>query len=368
MEAPEQVPAAATAGAERTDLKPMSISRIGAWARCTAAAHLRYVEHAEIDYSAAHFVVGTTIHEALESYYKGEVRTPQIGAEMALRALFHSYGEDAAFQLCKRVVDTEDAILAKFRSGEITKADGTPYLAPRSTTAYKNAAKEAGIAGKLMKLKQVGLGNIQLPTEGVMEIYSRVTHLVDHYAKTIMVPREHFERVYVEELFDFVDITPEGREVRFLGYMDLVGKLKPEHGGGWRLIDYKSGKPKPDVEHQEAADTSPQLSLYEHVLTDKWGIPRADLHVALHYLDAGYEAATRRNGSEYQGLLDMADVYHGLIKAPVIARRLFYDSKECQECEYRSACVAKFGTKVCRESSVDAPVAPELPVSHECIW
>lgn len=338
-----KVPAAALAGVDRPDLNPLSISRFGTWAKCSALGYLRYVLKADTDYTAPHFVVGSVIHSALEAYYKGEVDDPMQGADKALRKFFEEHGQEGAYARCCEVAEAESTIISKFERGEITKKDGSLYTAPRMTTAYKALAREAGLDQKIASLEGVVLGKVKLPEGGIVELVARVKSLIQRYQRTIMVPREHFETIFVESKFDFVDLTPEGEEVRWLGFMDLVGKLKPEHGGKWLLIDYKSGRAQSPDDHQVAADSSLQLTLYEHVLTKLWNIPREELVTGLHFLDAAFAAETERSDRHYQGLLSMVGVYRSIVGKPGLVKRIFYDDKNCQSCEHRSACVRTFG-------------------------
>jgi hypothetical protein len=361
-----QIPAAATDGCNRPDLIPLSISRFGTWAKCSALGYLRYVAKAETDFTAVHFLIGTTLHEALESYYKFEVDTPMEGVDKALKAIFEKYGEAEAFDDCCAVALEDAKIIARFEKGEFKKPDGSKYTAPRMTTAYKNLVKETGLDKKIAKLAGVGLGKVKLKEGGVVEMVARIKTLMNRYQRTIMIPRERFERLFVEGEFDFVDVAPNGKEVRWRGFMDLVGKLKPEHGGQWVLVDYKSGRAQSIEDHQHSADASLQLTMYEHVLTQKWGIPRDNLMVALHFLDAAYEAPTNREYGQYQCLLGMVPIYQEIVGKPGLIPRLFYDSKTCQDCENRSACVATFGDGVnCHTKS--APLAVPLKPTEEAV-
>lgn len=363
-----QIPAAALDGSARPDLNPCSISRAGTWSKCTALGYLRYVEHAETDFDAHYFSTGGIIHEGLEGYYLGEFNTPQEGVEKALRDLFAKHGQEDAYDKAIRAAEVDQKIIARFEKGEFKKKDGTLYTAPRMTNDYKRLVKEEGLDKLQEELGMVFLGKMKLPEGGVVEFVQRIKSLINRYARTRMIPREHFETIFVESQFDYVDVTPRGREIRLLGYMDLVGKLKPEHGGYWCLIDYKTGRAQANEEHQLSADNSLQLTLYENVLVKKWGIPREELKVALHFLDAAYEAPTTREDHHYQRLLQMLDAYKDIEGKPGMVKRLFYDDKTCQGCEYRSACVATFGDASCAPKNPAPLVAKSTEDNLDRIW
>lgn len=367
-------PAKALEGATRPDLKPISISRLGTWAKCQAMAFLRYNLGAKADYQAPHFTVGGTIHQGLEAYYKGEVDSPVEGAMKALKEVFIKHKVEKAFELALEVAAKEREIIVRFEKGEFRKKptkecpEGEKYTAPRMTTVYKNLVKESGLEAMQEKLQNVTLGDIKLPGGGVAEMVDRVQTLIKRYSKSRMfIPRDHFESLYVEQKFDFVTFTPKGQEVRFLGFMDVFGKLKPEFGGRWVLADYKSGKAHQPEEHQEAADGSPQLTLYEHVLVNLFDIDRKDLDMALHYLDASYPASTSRNEKHFQMLLGMVDTYLEMVDKPGLVKRLFYDSMDCQSCELRSSCVKAFGANSCSAKSTPSLESAPLVAKEKAI-
>lgn len=337
--------------ADVSELEPLSISRIGSRASCGAAWELRYRDRVKPEFTAPHFFVGTMVHEALESYYKGEfdslnraIRTilPRKLKEMGLTPLQVKY--------VKQVSDIESDIMGRFERGEITKPNGERYTNPRMTGAYKELAKTLGLFSARAGLENVTVGNVQLPAEGIPGIVSRILSLCDRYEASILIPREYFEELHVEEGFDFVDTASDGTQVRLLGYMDLVGKIKPEYrdkfgGKTWVLIDFKTSKSKEEEEHFEAANTSMQLSLYQHVVVSQapFQVNPDDLYIALHYLDSELAAPTRRSEADYRLVVEQGALYYKAAAAPVIAKRLHYDGDDCKRCEYRQACIKKHG-------------------------
>jgi len=342
--------------AELSHLEPISISRIGARAECETKWFLRYRLQEKPPADAHYFLIGTLIHECIEDYYNGLNDSPKKAAQSKIIDEFTKRGVPRP-QVIQAIAaaKSEKDLLARFRNGEILNPKGEPYSAPRMTKVWKQEAAALGLDRAQRELADVVVPGINLPEGGLIAMVSRVLDLIDRYEDKLLIKREWLEEIKPELGFDFVI---EG--VRFLGFMDLVAKVKPEHrskfgGKSWILVDYKTSKAKDLEVHAAAAHQSLQLSLYHHVITQELKLcgPN-DLYMALHYLDATFAAETTRQPSDIDILISAAKHYQSLPDSPGLVKRLFYDGN-CGTCELRDACIKHFGhpTSACATSTVN---------------
>lgn len=343
-----------------------SISRIQAYSSCAAKAFLRYDLHAKSDLEAHYFFVGKTLHEGIESYYRGESDDVLGGTKSILLEKLHAHGlSEKEIAAALSAGDIEQTILQKFISGEIRKPTGELYSAPRMTTAYKNLAKEMGLWSRQAMLKDVtmpritytddtpALAGVALPEGGISAMLGRIIALARKYDEKLLIPREAFEpgMIFLEEKFTMPVVLPHsGTPFSFHGFMDLFGRLKPEYrqkyakGKSWVLIDYKTGAAKDEETHASAADESMQLTLYQAAIVRLWNVPEDDLFIALHYVDAQQVADTEREPCDMEILETAAEAYLLMKGNPGIPKRLTYSaSDDCKRCELKGACEKVFG-------------------------
>ena len=325
-------------------LEPISISRIGTFASCQTKGYIRYRLKEKAPFTAPHFFVGGTLHKAIEDYYQKKFTSVLDGALWHLRDEFRKHKIEDKFEAALKAAEIEADILDQFSNGTIRRPDGSLYSSPKMTKVYKEMATAKGLWAAQSKLKDAVLGDVRADG-GLQEVITRVLLLAERYQNTLLVPREDFNWLETERGFDFVVTAPSGRKIRFLGFLDLYGLLKSpnKQGKSHVLIDYKSGKAHDADEHQMSSHASLQLTLYWFVLTQLWGIPEADLDIALHYLDAAYEARTSRTMADWNRLLMLADGYDSVCNSPGLPKRLFYDGMDCSNCEMRDNCIKHFG-------------------------
>lgn len=300
--------------------------------------------------------MGTIIHECIEDYYNRVNDSPKLAAQAKIIQEFTARGvaRPKVIQAIAAAKSEKD-LLEKFRTGEFKKPDGELYSAPRMTKIWKTEAAALGLNKTFMELASVEVKGVKLPDGGLLEMVSRILDLIDRYEDKLMIDREWFEEIHPEIAFDFL----ADNDVRFLGFMDLVGKIKPEYrekfgGKSWVLTDYKTGKAHDLEDHSNAAHESLQLTLYQHTITEELKLCSADdLYVALHYLDATYAAETTRVPSDFEKLIQLGRLYQQTCTHPGLVKRLFYDSRDCQGCELRDACIKHFGmpTSACAKSN-----------------
>lgn len=324
---------------------------------------MRYVEKEKPALEAHYFLTGGIIHEVLEGYYKYELDSITSAVQIKLLAELEKRG-------CPRpkiiqalaASQAENELLAKFRSGDYKKPDGSLYTSPRMTTIYKTEAGKLGITQAVRELSHVDIPGLELPQGGLIELVGRIIDLTTRYEANLLIDRDKLEEIFVEGEFDF-----EFQGVRFRGFMDLVAKVKPEFrhefgGKTWILIDYKTGKAHDLLEHSASANQSLQLSLYHHVVTKVLNPCTEDeLYTALHYVDATFAAVTTRMPGDFERLVGYAKYYQTSDKGPGLVKRMFYDGDQCRRCELRDACIKRFGmpTSAC-QGSIEEPVDESL--------
>lgn len=289
--------------------------------------------------------MGGIIHEALEDYYNGLNDSPKVAVHGKIIDTFEKKGVRRPTIIhAIAAAKNEGELLEKFRNGTYKKPDGELYSAPRMTKVWKEQAAALGLDKAQRELAKVEVEGVKLPDGGLIEVVSRILDLTSRYEDRLMVRREWLEEVHPEIGFDFV-----AGGVRFLGFMDLVAKVKPEHrekfqGKTWILVDYKTGKAKDLAEHSAASDQSLQLSLYHHAITQELKLCQPEeLYMALHYLDATFAAATSRTERDFDRLIRYGTHYQLNSSSPGLVKRLFFDGQDCSNCELRAACIKHFG-------------------------
>lgn len=303
---------------------------------------------------------GTIIHEAIENYYNRNFDSVDAAVRTILpKTLLEKGLSKQQVQQLGKAIQVERRLMARFASGEICKPSGEKYTNPHMTAAYKVLAQSQGLTVMQQELASVSFDGIRFKSGGITEVASRILDLCSKYDATLRIDRDHLEWVKQEEGFDFVDTAPDGSLVRFLGYIDLVAKVKPEYRNQYNnktyiLIDYKTGAAHEAEEHFQSAHESMQLSLYQHVATHRkdWGIDPNDLFIALHYIDAALVAATERSADDYELLKALVPAFNRNKDNPGMVKRLFYDGRECQDCELRGACIKHFGMPTCKTGGV----------------
>ncbi len=287
------------------------------------------------------------VHEAIEAYYKNEVDTVLEGAMKSIQERFEELGLSDVLPKVLQASAMEATILEKFSAtGMYKKPDGSLYTAPKMTKVWKELAEETGLNFQLKRLRQYQLGDVVLPSGGIPELVARVLYLAQRYQETILIPREAFAEIHIEQEFVFKEPIPmTGMEFEFHGFIDMYGRLKkPKRGQpSWVLIDYKTGKAHDNDTHDMASHSSLQLTIYWRYLTSVLGIAKDDLKIALHYVDAGRESSTIRSLQDVNVIVEMAKNYIAAMDRPGIPKRLFYDGQDCQKCTLRDSCIDEFG-------------------------
>ena len=247
----------------------------------------------------------------------------------------------------------EQELVEEFRSGKFKKPDGSLYTSFRMTKFWKEESQKRGLVAAQRELASLEIPGVELPDGGMIGLVGRIMDLTKRYEDNLMVRREMLEEIHAETSFDFV---VDG--CRFLGYMDLVAKVKPEfrHLFGdksWILVDYKTGKAKDLLVHTEDSHKSLQLSLYHHAISEELQLCSADdLYMSLHYLDAQFPAATQRTKEDFNQLIKLAKIYQTMGDSPGMVKRLFYEGG-CEYCELKPACIKHFGlpTSACGQTA-----------------
>ena len=303
-----------------------------------------------------YFITGGLIHEACEDYYRGLNDSPTAAIQQKLITDLEKRGLSRPKAISAIIAaKNEQELIDKFRSGEYRKPDGELYSAYRMTKIWKTETTRLGLDLAQRELGKGSLPGVELPDGGLVELAGRILDLTRRYEDKLLIKREKLEVIMPEVPFDFMYLG-----TRFLGFMDLVAKVKPEfrnefNGKSWILIDYKSGKAHPIEDHNLSAHQSMQLSLYEHVVTQELKLcDDSELYTALHYLDATHAAVTTRNRGDFKMLAGMAHYYQEQPKHPGLVKRLFYEDG-CSRCELKAACIKHFGqpTSACGQTSAD---------------
>jgi RecB family exonuclease len=156
---------------------------------------------------------------------------------------------------------------------------------------------------------------------------------------------ELYEQQGVEQLRDFfaaarsgaapqVLHTEEWFEIR-IGETTVAGRIDridASADGGVAIVDYKTGKARP----QEEADESLQLSIYAIAAREKWGYRVSSL--AFHNLEENVRVITSRSeGQLSQARARVESAAHGIANGEFSPKVDYH----CGFCPYRNLCPAK---------------------------
>lgn len=333
-------------GTEKASFEPVSVSRMGTYAKCNTAGYLKYREQARALFTAAPLWVGSRVHEGAENYYLGKAPTFFEGAMLALEKYTKDKGIEAHFDRALQVASLEADIIDKFDRGEITNPKGEKYTNPKMTKAYKELAESTGLYRLKASVSQHFKDAEIHPDDNLSEMVSRVLTLAERYQQSsIFTPREAFKTLWVERGFDFITKLTDGTPFRFKGFTDLVGELhEPDQfGNKWVLRDWKTGKGKGYDDSNVASHSSLQLTLYWFVCTHVWHIKAKTLGIELHFFDDCIAAPTIRSSVDWNMFLTLVEQYKYIKDTPGIPQRLFFDGTTCKGCDMRDVCIAKYG-------------------------
>jgi len=277
------------------EIETTSHSRLGVFEKCGKMYEFQYIKKEAVFENADHFIIGEICHGTLEDYYNDVYKTVDEAlanrwqAWLAERNLIPLLGELQDY--ARDVQHLYRRASASYTGKDkIRKRDGSVADNPQLTTDWKRSVEElqlgdrahnidlAGVTTLGPSHASVSLSNCYSETLEIMRDYREPSALQSVDWLEFPISHRVRENNEVKDLWNPVKLPRTG--VYLNGYIDLVGRMREEHGGGVVLLDHKTtqGGPPSDLEvsHHE------QLLKYAwawHQLTGEW-----PTHIGVNHL------------------------------------------------------------------------------------
>jgi len=277
------------------EIETTSHSRLGVFEKCGKMYEYQYIKKEAVFETADHFIIGEICHGTLEDYYNDIYKT----VEESLANRWHNWlGERNLTPLLDDLQSYAADVAHLYRRAsplyngkdKIRKRDGTVADNPQMTSDWKRSVEELQLSDRAHNIDYGMITSLGPAYAGVS--------LSNCYSETIEIMRDYKEPVQLKSVdwleFPISHRVREDKQVKDLwnpvklprtgvylnGYIDLVGRMRDEHGGGVVLLDHKTtsgGAPSElEVEHHE------QLLKYAwawHQLTGEW-----PTHIGVNHL------------------------------------------------------------------------------------
>jgi hypothetical protein len=278
-----------------SEIETTSHSRLGVFEKCGKMYEYQYIKNEAVHESADHFIIGEICHGTLEDYYNNVYATVEESlaqqwqgwlAKHNLLPLLddlRSYSGDIS-HLYHR------ASPLYMGKDKIRKRDGSVADNPQMTTDWKRSVEDlqldqrshnidlAAVTSLGPGYTSVSLSNCYSETIEIMRDYRDPAQLKSIDWLEFPISHRVRENGEIKDFWNPVQLPTTG--VYLNGYIDLVGRMKDQYGGGVVLLDHKttSGGAPNDLEimHHE------QLLKYAwawHQLTGEW-----PTHIGVNHL------------------------------------------------------------------------------------